>query len=162
MDRFELAANQFKSAIILKSDYIHAHYALGMARMRLREWKAAAKSFESLLTNDPKNGEAWFDLAFAKLAVGETAAAESAFAKSIDFGSVDAVLSHNNIGVILAMKGDLAAAEDQFATAIALSDGGLVEAKHNLEVCRSKRSGIHELVAGELRYAARVVSVNVG
>ena len=39
LDRFELAANEFKSAIILKTGYVRAHNALGMVdarRSRLR------------------------------------------------------------------------------------------------------------------------------
>ena len=58
LDQFELDANEFKSALLLKKDYTRAHYALGMAKMRLREWKSASASFKDLLQADPKNGEA--------------------------------------------------------------------------------------------------------
>lgn len=154
-DRFDSAANHFKFAILLKTDYARAHYALGMAKIRKRDWKEASRTFEKLLRLDPKNGEAWFDLAFASVALNDLETAEKAFARSIIFGSMDSPLSHNNIGVILALKGDLAAAEDRFARAVALSDGGLLEAKQNLEFCRSKRKGNPQLISGEFRYAAR-------
>ena len=154
-DRFDLASDHFKSAILLKTDYARAHYALGMAKTRKRQWKAASQAFEHLLKMDPKNGEAWFDLAFARLAVGDVASAELAFARSIAFGSVDSALSHNNIGVILAVKGDLAAAESAFETAIVLSDGRLHEAKQNLDFCRAKRAGKPDLVARGFQYAGR-------
>ncbi len=161
-DRFDVAANHFKSAILLKSDYALAHYALGMAKVRKRNWKDASQAFEQLLRMDPKNGEAWFDLAFARLAVGDVASAELAFVRSIEFGSMDANLSHNNLGVILAIKGDLAAAEDQFATALTMSGDRLPEAKRNLEFCRSKRTGKPDLIAGAFRYAARREAIDLG
>lgn len=161
-NRFDLAANEFKSAILLKKDYSLAHYALGMARMRLREWKAASVSFESSLRENPKNGEAWFDLAFAKIAVGEIEAARSAFGRAIEFGTIDTPLSHNNIGVILAVKGDLMAAEKEFETAVALSGGRLIEAKRNLEFCRAKRAVKTGLVAKDLQYATRDFAIDFG
>ena len=154
-DRFEQAVKQFKLAILLKSDYARAHYALGMAKAQMQNWKDAAASFEDLLKIDPKNGEAWFDLAFANIAMKDFETAEKAFARSITFGSIDSALSHNNIGVILAIKGDLTGAEKQFETAIDLSTGRLYEAKRNLEFCRSKRIGKADLVAGEFQYAGR-------
>jgi Flp pilus assembly protein TadD len=155
LNRFDPAIDHFKAALLLKADYTHAHYALGMAEMRKRNSIAAVDSFRHVLKLDPKNGEAWFDLAFASLAVDDFETAERAFAKSIEFGSVDASLSHNNIGVILAIRGDLAGAEAQFETAIALSNGRLKEAKRNLEFCRSKHAGKQELIATDFEFARR-------
>ena len=34
LDRFDLAANEFKSALLLKADYVRAHDALGMVDAR--------------------------------------------------------------------------------------------------------------------------------
>jgi len=150
-DRYELAANEFRSAILLKKDYARAHYALGMAESRRRNWKSASVSFQNVLQHDPTNGEAWFDLASTSLALNDLETAETAFARSIAFGSRDSALSHNNIGVILAVKGDLSAAEKAFETAIELSNDRLPEAKRNLVFIRSKR----ELVARDFQYAGR-------
>jgi tetratricopeptide (TPR) repeat protein len=160
LDEFKPAKNHFKSAILLKHDYSRAHYALGMARMRLREWKDASTSFSRLVQLDPKNAEAWFDLAFVSIALNDLDTAETAFARSIAFGSVDSALSHNNIGVILALKGDLTAAEREFETAIEMSGSRLHEAKNNLEFCRANRLGKPVLIAKEeLRFAVRDVHV---
>jgi Flp pilus assembly protein TadD len=161
-DRFDLATDHFKSAILLKTDYPRAHYALGMAKLRQRNWKAASQAFLQVLRLDPKNGEAWFDLAFANIALNDAVTAEHAFVRSIEFGSVDAALSHNNIGVILALKGDLERAERQFELAVEMSAGRLFEAKRNLEFCRAKRSGKPDLLAGEFRFAVRSTAVMVG
>ena len=155
LDEIDPAISQFKSAVLLKTDYTRAHYALGMARMRKRAWKSATVSFTNVVDVDPKNGEAWFDLALAALALNDLKSAEEAFARSIIFSSRDAALSHNNIGVILAVKGDLASAETQFENAIAMSSGRLIEAKRNLEFCRAKRAPARELIAGEFQYAKR-------
>ena len=163
LDQFRPAANHFKSAILLKHDYARAHYALGMARTRLREWKDASTSFGRLIELDPKNGEAWFDLAFVSIALNDLSTAETAFARSIAFGSVDSPLSHNNIGVILAVKGDLTAAEREFENAIEMSGGRLHEAKNNLEFCRAKRLGKPGLIASsEFRFAVRDAGLHVG
>ena len=160
LDRLDEATNHFKRSILLDTGYTRAHYALGMAQSRKRAWKAATVSFRSALGSDPRNGEAWFDLAFASLALNDLESAASAFAQSIAFGSRDSALSHNNIGVILAMKGDLARAEARFENAIALSNGRLYEAKRNLEFSRTKRFAPPELTA--LQYVGREVGLVVG
>lgn len=162
LNRFDPAIDHFKAALLLKTDYTRAHYALGMAEMRKRHAIAAVNSFNRVLKLDPKNGEAWFDLAFASLALNDFETAEKGFARSIEFGSVDSNLSHNNIGVILAMKGDLAGAEDEFATAIQLSNGRLTEAMRNLEFCRSKHAGKPELIATDFQLASRNGSLGLG
>ena len=110
LEQYDPAVDQFKSAILLKKDYARAHYALGMAETRRREWRHAADSFNRAVMLEPNNSEAWFDLAFASIGENDLDKAAHAFAKSIELGSIDAALSHNNIGVILAVKGDLAAA----------------------------------------------------
>ena len=147
LERFDRAVNEFKAAVLLKTDYTQAYYALGMAKMRKRDWKAARASFESVLKFETRNGEAWFDLAFAHLALGDAEAAAAAFARSIEFGSVDAALGHNNIGVIQAMKGEFESAEERFENALELSGGVLVEARHNLDFCRARRQGQEMLIA---------------
>jgi Flp pilus assembly protein TadD len=161
LNRFDPAIDNFKAAILLKADYTRAHYALGMAEMRKRNSIAAVSSFKRVLKLDPENGEAWFDLGFASLGTADLETAEKAFAKSIEFASVDANLSHNNIGVILAIKGDLAGAEDEFEAAIALSNGRLTEAKRNLEFCRSKHAGKSEMVATDFQLASRNESLGL-
>lgn len=155
LERFDPAVGEFKAAILLKKDYARAHYALGMAEARRRDWKKSSDALGRVVSLEPKNGEAWFDLAFSSVALGDLENAARAFAKSIELGSVDAALSHNNIGVILAVKGDLATAEISFENAIAMSDGKLFEAKRNLELVRARRTGSRELIAREFRYAER-------
>lgn len=41
LGQFKFAENEFKSAVLLKTDFARAHYALGMAEARRRKWKTA-------------------------------------------------------------------------------------------------------------------------
>lgn len=82
-----------------------------MAEARCGDWKRSSDALGRVVSLQPKNGEALFDLALSSVALGDLENAARAFKKSIELGSVDAALSHNNIGVILAVKGDLATAE---------------------------------------------------
>jgi Flp pilus assembly protein TadD len=163
LEQYDPAVGQFKAALLLKKDYARAHYALGMAETRRREWRQAAYSFSRAVTLEPKNSEAWFDLAFASIGENDLDNAAHAFRKSIELGSIDAALSHNNIGVILAVKGELAAAEVSFENAIAMSHGRLFEAKRNLEFCRAKRQRGRELMAREqFQFAQRDRALIIG
>lgn len=158
LERFDLAANEFKHAILLQKDYVRAHYALGMAQTRKRQWKAATVSFNRALDLQPTNGEAWFDLAFASIGTGDLEKAGQAFRKSIEFYSVDSALSYNNIGVILATQGDLVAAEKAFETAIETSRDNLPEARRNLEFCRKQRIAPPGMIASnEFQFALRTM-----
>lgn len=120
-----------------KGTHQRAYYALGMAQTALEDWPKARTAFLKALDLDPKDGEAWFDLAFVHLAQHDYDAAAAAFRMSIDNRSVDSALSHNNLGVIMAMRYDLKAAEESFTLAISLSGGRLTQARQNLEFCRT-------------------------
>ena len=141
------AIREFEQAIDLRSgDYSQATYALGMVHLENQNWTDAEDAFLATIRLDKKNGEAWFDLGFAYLGQGDLEHAESAFRASIALKSVDAAWSHNNIGVLLALKGDVQAAEREFKSALKLSGGVMTKAKANLEYCRS--------VAGEPKLLA--------
>ncbi len=108
-----------------------------MTESALENWPAARQAFLNALEIDPTDGEAWFDLAFVYLAERDYDNVAKAFRKAIENKSVDSALGHNNIGVIMAMKNDLAAAEKEFEAALMRSGGRLIEARKNLEFCRA-------------------------
>lgn len=141
------AIGHFETAVRLYPKYERAHYALGMAALNARDWQKAARAFTNALKIDKTNGETWFDLAFAHLGANALDNATKAFQNSIVYKSVDSPLSHNNVGVLLAMKGDLQAAEAQFVKANELSSGRLVLARTNLEFCRQLRQRPFPLIA---------------
>ena len=133
------AITELKAAIQLRNgEYQKAFYALGMAESQQENWSKARPAFLKAIKLNKADGEAWFDMAFVYLAEKDFEKAGQAFRNSIQYKSVDSALSHNNVGVILAMKSEFSLAEKQFETALLLSAGRLVEARNNLEYCKAR------------------------
>lgn len=149
------AVAAYERAIVLsRRNYEKAFYALGLAQAELGNWPAAEEAFLGAIQNNSRNGEAWFDLAFVYLATGENEKAKKAFSNAIKFGTVDTAISHNNLGVLLAMKGDYHAAEVQFIEAVEISNGAFAGARANLTRCREISSG-KQLIAREFEILFR-------
>jgi tetratricopeptide (TPR) repeat protein len=155
------ARSEFTTAIRLaKGQHQRALYALGMTESALENWPAARRAFLNVLDIDPADGEAWFDLAFVYLAERDYDNVAKAFRKAIENKSVDSALGHNNIGVIMAMKNDLASAEKEFEAALLRSGGRLVEARKNLEFCRTLSTRRRELIGeSEFIFALRRMQI---
>lgn len=134
-------------------EYSDAFYALGMAETARENWPKARVAFLGALKTNDRNGEAWFDLAFAYISEKDLENAEKAFRKAIDRKSIDTPLSYNNIGVILAMRGDIAAAKREFETAIRTSGGRLKMAESNLRFCENRETTV--ALAASLNLAER-------
>lgn len=148
LGRYPRAVSEFQLASGLAGGvYQRASYGQGMAELAQNNFRNAQRAFLQSLRVDRKDGEAWFDLAFAYLGDRDLASAESAFRRSILYKSIDADLGHNNLGVVLALRGDIAAAVREFETALTLSGGNLTEARANLEYCRSIAANPALLVA---------------
>ncbi len=146
MERPTEAISEFEEAIRLRQgNYQKAAYALGMAESARGNWAKAEQAFRAAIKLNENDGEVWFDLGFAYLNQADFRKAEDAFRNSIIYKSKDSALSHNNIGVILAMKSDCSPAEKEFEMALALTGGELAEARENLEHCKARTS--RELIA---------------
>ncbi|HEY0459398.1 MAG TPA: tetratricopeptide repeat protein [Pyrinomonadaceae bacterium] len=132
------AIAELEEAIKLaRGDYEKAFYALGMAQAELKNWKEAETAFRGAIRLNKRNGEAWFDLAFVYLAQSDYGAARAAFEKSVEYKSIAAPVGHNNLGVILAIGGDITAAVREFETALKQSGGKFTVAERNLQFCKS-------------------------
>lgn len=131
------SVKEFEQAILFNPNYEKAFYSLGMAQFELKNWQSAEKAFLGAIRLESKNGENWFDLAFVYLAQKNYESAQNAFQKSIKLKSVDASISHNNLGVIYAMNGDFDAAVREFESALKKSDGKFAVAERNLQFCKS-------------------------
>lgn len=151
------AVRELNAAIRLsKGRHQRAYYALGMTESALENWSAARTAFLALLEIDPRDGEAWFDLAFVYLAERNYDQAAAAFRKSIDNRSVDSALGHNNLGVIMAMRYEFGEAEKAFTAALAASGGRLMQARRNLEFCKTLQGNRTRLIAGaNLKFTGR-------
>ncbi len=145
----EKAVGEFEEAVkLVKGDYEKAFYALGMAQAELKNWQKAEQAFRGAIRLNKRNGEAWFDLAFVYLAQKDYDSAKTAFQRSIELKSVASSVGHNNLGVILAINGDLNSAVREFETALKKSNGKFAVAERNLQFCKSLGQNFNqELVA---------------
>ena len=149
LGQFENAAAEYQTAISSDRTYQKAFYALGRAQAALGKTNEAKAAFYEAVRLKKNDGEAWFDLGLILLTEGEEKdleAAHDAFENALKNNSISSIDAINNTGVIAALKGDLAAAEKKFKTALKM--GASTEAKNNLEVCaRYKQSLNGELIA---------------
>src|SRR5687767_7211813 len=135
LDLLTVAAVNFETAIKLAGGgYEKASYSLGLTRSELGDFVRAERAFLDTIAANKRNGEAWFDLAFVYLHQKDYKLAQTAFTNALRFGTIDPATGHNNLGVLLAINGDMPGAERHFRSAIAL--GSLNEAVLNLEKCR--------------------------
>ncbi len=142
LGRFVEAGSEFSRSIRLDPTYEKAFYSLGMTEAELGNWQTSADAFEAALRLNKRNGETWFDLAYSYLALERNEDAERAFRNSIRFGTRDSPISHNNIGVLMALNGRTRDAIREFETALELSNGALAVADENLRFCRSSAASL--------------------
>ena len=129
--------SELQQALRLKGDrYQQAWYALGMAQAGLKNNAAAREAFTRAIALDKKDAEAWFDLGLVLLDEKEFPAAREAFQKAVEFRSVNSPDAHNNIGVIHAVSGDIAAAIKEFEIS------GSAEAAGNLKYWREQANRV--------------------
>ena len=150
------AINEFNEAIRLsKGSYQKAFRALGMAESELKNWANAETAFRKALNLKKSDGETWFDLAFVLIEKKDFDGARTAFQNAIKYKTGATADAHNNVGVIHALKGDLAAAEKEFKIALHKSGGKSVEAGSNLEFCKiyKQKSGQARLTKFEFSRA---------
>lgn len=146
------AVIEFHAAIRLDPRYERAYYSLGMAELEVSNLTGAEDALQQALRLNNRNAEAWFDLAFVHIAKKDYDSAMSAFENAVKYRTIDAAISHNNIGVIAAMRGKIDEAERAFELALKASEGRLNEAAANLAACRAMRGERAQLVA-QLQFA---------
>lgn len=130
----DTAVIEFEKATALNPNYEKAFYALGMAHSDLRNLEQSANAFrQAIKLSKGRNGEVWFDLAFVYVSQNKYDEAFQSFQKAIEFGSQSVGASHNNLGVIYAIKGNLEMANKEIEKAKNL---GFSEAENNLEILR--------------------------
>lgn len=147
LKQIEQAVGAFETAIKLRPGYEKAYYSLGMAEAERKNWPHAESAFINALAVTRTNSEAWFDLAYVYLAQNDLDRARTAFEMAVRYNSIDSAVSHNNIGVILAVHGEFRRAASEFQSAIRISNGTLSEAVSNLEICMQADTGAYKLFA---------------
>jgi tetratricopeptide (TPR) repeat protein len=147
LERPNEAIPELREAIRLNRSYEKAHYSLGRAELAANNLQNAEDAFHDALQLNGSNGEAWFDLAFVQTAKKDYDSARQAFENALKFNTIDAAISHNNLGVLAAIRGEIDTAAAEFEQALDSADGKLPEAKLNLEYCRKIMLGNGELMA---------------
>lgn len=75
-----------KALTYSKQRHAKAHYVLGLIRLETNDVENAEESLKSAVVLDNRNGDAWYDLGRAYLALNETDKARRAFAKAAKNG----------------------------------------------------------------------------
>lgn len=126
------AVAEFEKAINLNPNYEKAFYALGMAFSDLKNFDDAEKAFRQALKLS-NNGEIWFDLGLVLFELKKYDDSAVSFQNAIKFGNYSISASHNNLGVVYALKGDFRRAENALRIAEKLK---FPEAANNLNIVR--------------------------
>jgi tetratricopeptide (TPR) repeat protein len=149
LGQMENAVAEYQAAIAADPAYQQAFYTLGVAQAALGKNREAKAAFYEAVRLKKNDGEAWFDLGLALLAEQDEKdydAAREGFENAVKNNSINSVDAVNNIGVIAALQGDLAAAEKKFKAALKM--GASIEAASNLKICAQyKQSLERELIA---------------
>lgn len=126
------AVTEFEKAVRLYPNYEKAFYALAMANTDLKNFVEAETAFRQSLKLS-NNAETWFDLAAVLFELKKYDESAEGFQNAIRFGSGGSGASHNNLGVIYALKGDFLKAESELKIAEKLK---FEDAEINLEIVR--------------------------
>lgn len=137
--RLREAVAQYRAALKLRHDqYPSASYALGIALRDTQEERAAREAFaQTVQASGGKHAAALFELGLIAQRAGDEQAATAYYQKALAQDRLPA--GHNNLGVILARRGQLEEAMQEFETALARAHGQFAEARHNLRLCRQLR-----------------------
>lgn len=120
-----VALNLAKEALARDPDCPEAHRILGQVFKRQRKYEAAIQSYKTALRSQPNSADAHLNLGRAFFEVGKLADAMNEYeavlrlqpprgvAQNIDLG-----VAHNGIGEVLAKRGDITGAREEFRTSL--------------------------------------------
>lgn len=135
LGRVDEAVAEYAAAIDLNAKYQKAYYAMGMVQVALGNSQEAKFAFHAALKLNAADGEAWFDLGMVLLGEKNYDSAAGAFENAVLHQSANSADATNNIGVIVAMNGDIEKAKSKFKDAWAISNGKSREAIANFNIC---------------------------
>ena len=117
--------------------YPKALYALGVALEDLKRQDEAKEAYRQAVTasTNRDKGAAHFRLGLLLAGENDYERAATHFKEAITGETTPG--SHNNLGVMLALKGRLHEAEKEFEVALRQAGGTFADATYNLKLCRS-------------------------
>jgi tetratricopeptide (TPR) repeat protein len=157
--RLQAAAVQYRAALKLRNNqYPAASYALGLVLRDTREEHAAREAFaQAVTTSGGKHAPALFELGLAAQQAGDDQAAIDYYQKALAQERMPA--GHNNLGVILARRGQLDEAIQEFETALARSRGQFAEAQANLLLCHQVRVQASARMIAQLQLSGTTTTI---
>jgi Flp pilus assembly protein TadD len=97
---YDKALPHLEAAVLMASGDAQYQHQLGVARYLLGDDDGAVQSFNAVLTQDPQNGEAWFNMGMVLFGKEQFGDAETCFGRSLAMQPSDAQ-AWNNRGVCL-------------------------------------------------------------
>ncbi len=135
MGELAKAENNLSNALrFIKSTDIY--FALGLVQIERHNFREGERNFFRAIRGKSNHAESWFEIGLLRFATGKYDEADFAFQKAIRYKSSRRAAAINNLGVIIAIRGDLKKASKKFRKALAISGGKLFEAKENLRFCK--------------------------
>jgi protein O-mannosyl-transferase len=129
------AISHLQEMIRLRPDFYAGYYTLGKAQAAEGEAELAVGSFSQALRVWPEYPAAFYGRGAVLLETGATGPAEQDFRAALKYGLVAeyAADAYNSLGVILAQRGDVKGAAEEFERAVQIQPA-LVSAQQNLAV----------------------------
>lgn len=153
------AVAAYRTAIKLRNNqYPAASYALGIALQDAQEDRAARAAFaQAVQASGGKHAAALFELGLAAQRDGDDQAATEYYQQAIAQDRLPA--GHNNLGVILAQRGQLDEAMREFAAALTRSRGQFAEARDNLALCRQLQATASAQMIAQLKLSGAAATI---
>lgn len=128
--KYDMAIEEFLTAMLLKPGYINAHNNIAIAYEAKGMHEEAIEHYLFVVGQRPESAEAHFNLATAYKAYGLSEKAIEHYRTSLGL-KPDFAEAHNNLGAALIEKGDLEGAAGHFISALRIRPG-FSEARNNL------------------------------
>jgi Tfp pilus assembly protein PilF len=159
------AAVRFQQAVSIYPDYLAARNDLGAQFLKLKRIDEAEKNFQIVITNDPKNFNAKFNLGLVRIERKDYLDAIAQLNEAIGIDSTRPV-ARLWLGVALLETGDLPSAERELTKALVMGGSECVAAHYHLariffsrgdrsEALRAVRAYLDEAPKGEYVEDAR-------
>lgn len=148
--QFQDAVDAYETAIGLREgNYPAAAYALGLAHRSLKNFPQAREAFA--LAAKGRHLEATFELALESQRAGDLDAATEQYRQALRQSKGRQPASHNNLGVIYAIRGEIDKAMLEFEFALQQARGRFPVAAENLKQCSKIRDGDAGRVIAQLK-----------
>ncbi|HXV65408.1 MAG TPA: tetratricopeptide repeat protein [Vicinamibacteria bacterium] len=156
LDDLDEAIRLFREALRIDDSQPFVHLGLGDVLQRAGQFEEAERAFRHVLELDPDSAKAYYNLGATYGNQGRLDEAVICYERSLELApqAPEAVLAHNNLGVIHLNRGEVEQAAERFAMAVKASPFHL-ESRYNLALIYLDESKVDEAIS-LLENAARI------